>query len=188
MASQFTLVVNDARDAATVRSEVLPGFAALTNTLVANQGDAWQYCRDIGSYFERCAVGSISVNITVQTGEVGASATATFSTVVAGNTVVIGGTTFTGSDTASGAVQFLTGTTDTISAASLASVINANTTVNKLVRATSAGAVVTITSVVPGPVGNFITLTKVGAPITVTGSGFLAGGTVAAQVVISEGL
>lgn len=187
MASAFTLVVNDARDAATVRSEVLPGFAALTNTLVSNQGDAWEYCRDIGSYFERCAVGSISVNITVQTGGVSASGTATFSTVVATNTVTIGGVTFTGSDTPSGTVQFLTGVTDALSASSLATIVNANTTANKLVRATSAGAVVTFTSVVPGPVGNFVTLAKVGAPISVSGA-VLAGGTVASQVVISEGL
>lgn len=187
MASQFTLVVNDARDAATVRSEVLPGFAGLTNTLVENQGDAWAYCRTIGSYFERCSVGSISVNITVQAGEASATGTATFATVVAGNSVTIGGVTFTGSNTPSGAVQFLTGTTDAASAASLASIVNANTTANKLVKATAAGAVVTFTSVVPGPAGNFITLAKVGAPITVSGA-TLAGGTVADQVVISEGL
>jgi len=187
MASQFTLVVNDARDTATVRSEILPGFALLTNTLVSNQADAWSYCRDIGSYFERCAVGSISANITVQSGTVAASGTATFSTVVATNSVTIGGVTFTGSDTPSGAVQFLTGTTDTLSAASLASVVNANTTANKLVVATSSGAVVTFTALTPGTVGNFITLTKSGVPISVSGA-TLTGGTVASQVVISEGL
>lgn len=187
MSSLFTLVVSDARDTATVRSEILPGFSGLTNTLVSNQADAWAYCRDIGSYFERASVGSISVNITVQSGEVAASGTATFSTVVATNSVTIGGTTFTGSDTPSGAVQFLTGTTDTISAASLATAVNANTTANKLVKATSSGAVVTFTAVVPGPVGNFITLAKSGSPISVSGA-LLTGGTVAAQVVISEGL
>lgn len=186
MPSTFTLVVRDLRDTNTVRSEILPGFAALTNTLVSNQGDAWAYCRDIGSYFERCAVGSISVNITVQTG-VAASGTATFSTVVATNTVTIGGVTFTGSDTPTGAVQFLTGATDALSAASLASVVNANTTANKIVKASSSGAVVTFTAVVPGVSGNFITLAKVGAPISISGA-LLAGGTVGDQVVISEGL
>lgn len=186
MATQFTLVVNDARDTATVRSEILPGFVGFTNTLVSNQGDAWAYCRDIGSYFERCATGSISVNITIQTA-VAASGTATFSTVVAGNTVTIGGVTFTGSDTASGAVQFLTGTTDAISAASLAAVVNANTTANEIVRASSSGAVVTFTARVPGASGNFITLAKVGAPITVSGA-LLTGGSTGDQVIISEGL
>jgi len=141
----------------------------------------------IGSYFERAAVGSVSVNITVQSGQVAASGTATFSTVVATNSVTIGGVTFTGSDTPTGAVQFLTGTTDALSAVSLASVINANTTANKLVVASAAGAVVTFTSVVPGPVGNFITLAKSGSPISVSGA-LLTGGTISAQVVISEGL
>jgi len=46
MSSQFTLVVNDARDTATVRGDILPGFSGLTNTLVSNQADAWSYCRD----------------------------------------------------------------------------------------------------------------------------------------------
>jgi hypothetical protein len=188
MPSQFTLVVNDARDTATVRSDILPEFAALTNTAIAiNQGDAWAACDHIGAYFQRAAVGARSINVTVQTG-VSASGTATFSTVVAGNTVVVGGVTFTGSNTASGAVQFLTGTTDALSAASLAAVINANTTANKLVKATSSANVVTITAVVPGPGGNFITLTATGVPIVVTGAGFLASGTVGSQVVISEGL
>lgn len=186
MASQFNLVVNDLRDAATVRSEILPGFATFTNTLVSNQGDAWAYCRDIGSYFLRCADGAISANITVQTATF-ASGTATFSTVVATNTVTIGGVTFTGSDTPSGAVQFLTGATDTLSAASLAAVVNANTTANEIVKATSSGAVVTFTARIPGVTGNFITLAKVGAPITVSGA-VLAGGTTGDQVVISEGL
>jgi hypothetical protein len=35
---------------------------------------------------------------------------------------------------------------------------------------------VTITAKVAGPAGNAITLTSVGGTITVTGSGFLAGG------------
>lgn len=187
MSSQFVLVVTDSRDTATVRSEVLPGFASLTNTLVDNQGDAWAYCRDIGSYFEGAALGNKSINIIVQTGTVAASGTATFSTVVATNTVTIGGVLFTGSDTASGTAQFLTGTTDTLSAVSLASVVNSNTTANKLVSATSSGAVVTFTALVPGTIGNFITLAKSGVPIAISGA-VLAGGTIAAEVVISEGL
>lgn len=184
--AQFTLVVNDSRDTATVRSEILPGFVGFTNTLVSNQGDAWSYCRDIGSYFERCAVGAISVNITIQTA-VAASGTATFATVVAGNTVTIGGVTFTGSNTPSGAVQFLTGTTDALSAASLASVVNANTTANEIVRASSSGAVVTFTARIPGVTGNLIALSATGVPVTVSGA-LLTGGTTGDQVIISEGL
>ena len=188
MSSQFTVVVKDARDTATVRSDILPEFSGLTNTAIAvNQGDAWAACDHIGRYFGKAATGAISVNVTVQTG-VASSGTATFSTVVATNTVVIGGVTFTGHDSTTTGVQFLTGVTDAVSAASLAAKVNANTTTNKLVVASAAGAVVTFTSIAPGTVGNFVTLTASGVPVAVTGSGYLAGGTVADQVVISEGL
>jgi hypothetical protein len=129
----------------------------------------------------------MSGRIAVSTAAVAASATATFSTVVAGNTVTIGGVTFTGSDTPTTGVQFLTGATDTLSAASLASKINANTTANKLVIATASGAVVTLKALSGGPQGNFITLTAVGVPITVTGSGFLASGSADAPVTVYNG-
>ena len=185
MSSQFTLVVTDARDAATVRSEILPEFLALTNTAIAvNQGDAWAACDHIGRYFQKATVGAISINVTVQVA-VASSGTATFATVVAGNSVTIGGVTFTGNNAPTGA-QFLTGATDAASAASLAAVVNANTTANKIVKASAAGAVVTFTAVVPGTSGNFITLAAVGVPITVSGA-LLTGGTVGAQVTISEG-
>lgn len=185
MSSQFVLIVTDSRDAATLRSEVLPEFAGLTNTDISyNAGDAWAYCREIGSYFEGAAVGNKNINITVQLA-VQATGTVTFSSIAAGDTVVIGGVTFTGSNTPSGTSQFLTGTTDTASAASLASVIGQNTTANKLVTAVSSGAVTTLTAVQPGTSGNFITLT-ISAHGSVSGA-TLTGGSVGAQVVISEG-
>ena len=184
MSSQFVLVVTDSRDAATLRSEILPGFSGLTNTLVENQGDAWATCRDIGDYFMGAAVGNKNVNITVQLA-VQATGTVTFSSVVATDTVSIGGVTFTGSNTSSGTSQFRTGSGDTVAAASLASVIGQNTTTNKLVTATSQGAVVTITAIQPGTSGNFITL-AISAHGSVSGA-TLTGGSVGAQVVISEG-
>lgn len=186
MSSQFVLVVTDARDTATLRSEVLPGFSGLTNTLISdNQGDAWKYCDEIGSYFQRGAVGSISMNIVVQTATA-ATGTVTFSSIAAADTVTIGGVVFTGSNSPSGTAQFLTGTTDTLSAASLAAVIATNTTARHLVKATSSGAVVTLTAVQPGTTGNFITL-AISAHGSVSGA-TLSGGTVVDQVVISEGL
>lgn len=185
MSSQFTVIVTDLRDTATVRSEVLPGFSGLTNTTVENQGDAWAACRDISDYFAGAALGNKSINMTVQIA-VAATGTVTFSSIAAADTVTIGGLVFTGSDTPSGAVQFLTGTTDTLSAVSLASVINANTTANKLVKATSSGAVITLTAVQPGTSGNFITL-AISAHGSVSGA-TMTGGSIGAQVVISEGL
>jgi hypothetical protein len=177
MSSMMNIVVKDARTAASVK--------AWLRTVAGLRPESIQR---VASMISDYAGGVHAGRLTLSTTAVAASATATFSTVVAGNYVVIGGVTFTGSDSPSTGVQFLTGTTDILSAVSLAAKVNANTTANKLVIATSSGAVVTFTSIVPGPVGNFITLTKNGSPITVTGSGFLAGGTSDVPVVIYNGI
>lgn len=56
-------------------------------------------------------------------------------------------------------VQYNVGTSDTLTAANLAAAINAKSTMNQVATATSAAAVVTVSSWFPGPVGNLITLT-----------------------------
>ena len=66
-------------------------------------------------------------------------------------------------------------TSDTASATALAAAINANTTVNKLVTATSAAGVVTLTSNLSGPLGNNVTLVASGMGVTASGA-TLAGG------------
>jgi phage tail sheath gpL-like len=76
---------------------------------------------------------------------------------------VINGTTVTA--TASGG--------DTASAALVAAAINANTTANKLVSATSAAGVVTVTANVPGVQGSAISFAASGTGVTATGSGKL---------------
>ncbi len=70
------------------------------------------------------------------------------------------------------------GDTDTQGAAALAAVVNASTNaaISGIITATSALGVVTFKAVAEGTGGNAYTLTKTGAPITVTGSGFLASG------------
>jgi phage tail sheath gpL-like len=92
------------------------------------------------------------------TNVVTASGTVTLSSIVQNDTVTIGKTVFTGKDAPSTSVQFLTGTTDTASAASLAAKINANAQTSKIVSATSALGVVTLTSLIPGLIGNEIAL------------------------------
>lgn len=69
--------------------------------------------------------------------------------------------TFTRSVTGSAltAIQYNVAATDTLTAANLAAAINANSTMNQLATATSAAAVVTVSSWFPGAVGNYITLT-----------------------------
>lgn len=125
------------------------------------------------------AADTVTVNGTVLTAEQErATATATLVTAVAGNTLTLLGITFTGTAGAVtlGAGTFSIDTSDTAAAASLAAQINGHAALSGLVTATSVLGVVTIRAVNIGTTPNGYTLTKVGAPITVTGSGFLAGG------------
>jgi phage tail sheath gpL-like len=66
-------------------------------------------------------------------------------------------------------------TSDTASAAALVTAINADTTINKLVIATSAAGVVTLTALVPGAVGNKITLVASGTGVTASGATLASG-------------
>ncbi len=175
--SQVAMVLTGAEDAPTLKARfsLVPGVGGGLGT--STLGGTFSKVAD---YLWSIAGGARQGGkLAIATTAVAASATATFATVVAGNTVVIGGVTFTGHDTTTTGVQFLTGTTDAISAASLAA---------KVVVATSAAAVVTFTAIVPGVVGNFITLTATGVPITVTGSGFLVSGAQDAWVTSNKGL
>lgn len=175
MASMFRVVTKVGASAPTViaRLRPIPGFASRTITYLAN-------------YFDSIVGGVHSGLITLATTAVQATGTVTFSSIVATDTVTIGATVFTGSNTPSGSAQFLTGTTDTLSAVSLTSVINANTTTNKLVTATSSGAVITITAQVPGLIGNFFPI-AISAHGSVSGSGKLTSGSEDANVVMYNG-
>jgi phage tail sheath gpL-like len=106
-----------------------------------------------------------------------ASGTATFVSVGAGDILTIDGVDFT--CVASGATgnQFNVGANDTATAANCAAAINASTTakVSGYVRATSSGAVVTITAIQSGNAGNMFTLAETSSTITVSGA-FLTGG------------
>lgn len=101
---------------------------------------------------------------------VAATGTITQVSAVAANTVTIGGVTLTAG------TNWSVAGTDAQDAAALAAAINANTTLNKIVYATSASNVVTLTALQAGVIGNYISLARVGAPITVSGAA-LAGGT-----------
>jgi len=74
------------------------------------------------------------------------------------------------------AVTVTWATSDTASATALAVAINANSTVNQYVTATSAAGVVTLTANVPGVAGNRFTLVASGTGVTASGA-LLTGGT-----------
>lgn len=133
--------------------------------------------RNIGSWFQAIGIGSRTFSGSVAVNGVLASGTVTLSSSVATDTVTINGTVFT--EVASGATgnQFNHGSTDTITAANLAAAINASATaiVKNVVSATSAAAVVTITSKEQGTIGNLGTL-AISAHGSVSGAN-LTGGT-----------
>lgn len=138
----------------------------------------------LARFFDRiaCGINDASIEIVLNgTTGVRASATATIVSAGATDSVTINGVEFAG--VASGATgnQWVVGsggTADADSATALAAAINASTTakVAKYVTASAAANVVTIRAKQPGLLGNCVTLTDTGTTITVTGSGFLAGG------------
>lgn len=105
--------------------------------------------------------------------------TCTFASAVsATDLIVLGGTTLTAKTTPLSQADFFIGTTDATMAASLAAAINAHTTLSKYVFAvvtTAASGIVTVYSITPGLVGNFITLTKTGNGLAVGGATLLGG-------------
>ena len=106
---------------------------------------------------------------------VAATATATFTAVVATDKLTVAGVDFT--CVASGATgdQFNKGSSETLSAAACVAKINANATTKKYVIASNVGAVITITAIHKVALGNLVTLTETGGHITLSAAA-LAGG------------
>ncbi len=115
--------------------------------------------------------------------------TLTYASIANNDTCVIGGTTLTCvTGTPSGFTQFKKQTDATVTAANLVAAITGNTTLNKLVTAANVAGVVTITALVPGVIGNQITL--VGSTGIVAGAANFvsgAGGAASAKVTYSRG-
>lgn len=117
-----------------------------------------------------------------------ASGTITLASVAANDTVVIGGVTLTAKASPSTEAQFSQAGTNTEDAASLAAVINAHSTLSRVVSATSAAAVVTVTCLVPGEIGNFIVMSQTGETMTLSAFASGAGGATETGTVFSLGL
>lgn len=140
--------------------------------------------RRAGNFLRGLDAGAIIGNVQISaspTNAVAASGTITLSTVVATNTVTIGNIVFTFTATPSvstaTAQDVLVTGGDTVAAAAFVAAIAANATAKQFLYATSALGVITVSSRVPGIIGNYISLAKSGAPITVSGSGYFTGGT-----------
>lgn len=159
----------------------------LVSSLDTQNGPTAWYLRKLSSLFQAFSLGAWNSNTILVNNVVAATGTVTFSAVVQNDTVTIGNVVFTGKDSPSTNVQFLTGSTDTASATSLAAKINAHPTVSKYVSATSLNAVVTLTALVPGVIGNSFPI-AISAHGSVSGSGFLTGGTEGNTSTFAHGL
>lgn len=149
--------------------------ADLRESLLGDTGNRMLAGQKLMKYIRGLMGGAKSAKVRVGVNAVKASQTLTLASVVATNAVTVAGQVFTAVASGATSVQFNVGADDTESAANLAAAINANTTVNPWVSATSSAAVVTVSAVYPGLLGNAIS-TLSGTNIT-AGAVRLAGGT-----------
>lgn len=98
-----------------------------------------------------------------------------FDTVVAGNVVVIGGTSIASDAALQDETHWLADASDTVEATNAATAINANTTLNKYVKAYGFGPHVFVVANTAGVQGNFVTTTGT-ALRTVADAATLTGG------------
>ncbi len=154
--------------------------------LLPTSGNGKMFLKRFFGFFGDLVNGVWRSNVTVIQGGVYATGTATFASVVATNTLVIGGVTITAVASGATSVQFNVGASDTATAANAVTTINALTTLNKVVQASSSAGVITISSLIPGTIGNLITLSTNAGTITVGAA--LTGGTDGSKGNISSGL
>lgn len=176
----MTLVVQSNNNANA--TYLLPVNSTTASTPAGNM----RVLKGIAAFFADMVRGVWNSNTTVIQGGVYATGTAVCASVVATNTLVIGGVTITAVNSGATSVQFNVGASNTATAANIVTTINALTTLNKVVQASSSGATVTIVSLYPGTIGNLITLSSTGGTITVGSA--LTGGTDGSKGNISHGL
>lgn len=186
MASKFVLVVNTNNDGATTASEIAPNVASNSNTTGVGSADA---IRNIAKFLED-QVGGRGINVVMWDTAVAASGTGEFTgAATADQTMKIAGVTFTAKASPNeDAEQYLVSADVSLEAASLARAINNSTSLNGVVSATSNAGVVTITSDVPGLIGNGISTIDVDTSNFTFAADNLSGGTQADYSTLSSGL
>lgn len=112
----------------------------------------------IVNFFRNLISGIRSAAIQTKINLVKATGTITLSSHVATNTVTVNGIAFTCMASGAAGNQYNVGADDTATAVALAAALNANTTLDGMVVATAALGVVTLTSLIPGEIGNAVTL------------------------------
>jgi phage tail sheath gpL-like len=109
-------------------------------------------------YFKMITSGIRPAVVQTKVNAVKATGTVTLSSHVATNTVTVNGITFTCITSGATGNQYNVGASDTDTAVNLAAALNANTTLDGMIVATSALGVVTLTALLPGEAANGITL------------------------------
>lgn len=186
MASKFVLVINTNNDGNTTASEIAPNVATNSNTEGAG---AWDSINNIAAFIQS-QVNGRGINVVMWDTAVAASGTGTFTgAATADQTMTIAGVTFTAKATPDEAAdQYLVSADVSLAAASLVRAINASTSLNGVVSATSNAGVVTITSDIPGLVGNGIATVDVNTSNFTFAQAVLSGGTQANYSTLSAGL
>lgn len=184
--SKFVLVINTNNDANTTASEIGPNVASNPHTSGA---DAFDAVRNIAKFIED-QVGGRGINVTIWDKGVAASGTGTFTgAATADQTMKIAGVTFTAKASPNeNSDQYLVSADVSLAAASLARAINNSTSLNGVVSATSNLGVVTITSDVPGLIGNGISTIDVDTSNFTFAADNLSGGTQSDYTILSAGL
>jgi hypothetical protein len=147
--SKFNLAVTVNDNANGVIAKLLPSRGSPTLLLNA-----------IAAYFQQMVGGTVSSSVVLQTTGVAAAGTVTFSSFTTGDTVTVGATTLTGSAGApANESEFNVSGNDAADAVAFAACVNAHSVLSKyLSAAKTATATVTLTSLVPGVIGNGLAL------------------------------
>lgn len=126
--------------------------------LIAESGAVMLAGLKVKDYFKRITSGMRPATVQTKVNAVKATGTITLSSHVATDTVTINGVTLTAIASGANSSQYNVGVDDTATAANLVATINAHTTLSTMVLATSALGVVTLTALIPGAIGNAVTL------------------------------
>lgn len=165
MSSLHTIVIESEKAAASFKG-------------IVNKAGKRDCINGLIDFLSGSVAGAYSSAIDLYMGAVQASGTITFTGLpVADETVTIGGIDFTAKASGATGNQFNIGASATLTAAALAAAINASTTagIAGVVTATSALGVVTVTCIIPGRVGNGITLAEALTNATVSGARLASG-------------
>ena len=153
--------------------------AVMQTLLQKNATKDREVALELSRFFKDLANKRVRGVVDIQTGSaapVAASATLTLVSAIATDVAIIGPTTLTASSTPANENQWeIDGADDTADALSLATAINAHSTLSQAVTASSAAGVVTVTAKQKGVSGNHINISSPDSTITASAANLGSG-------------